>query len=268
MIKHEPVLPPEFYYPIEDWRWVEKTFAPQFLAQAETVFTVSNGYLGMRGAFEEGGPAYRHGTFVNGFHETWPIPYGEWAFGFATTGQTIANLPDAKIIRLYVDDEPFDLESARILRFERALDMRAGTLDRQVLWETAAGQQLLVESRRLVSFNEKHVAAISYRVTVLNARAALVLSSEIVEHLPDTEKAANDPRLAKADSGRILSQQVAEGKDRRVILGYRTKRSGMSMACGMDHILETDCASTMKAQRDEHGARVVFFVDAEPNKPY
>ena len=101
----------------------------------------------MRGAFEEGDPAYRHGTFVNGFHETWPIPYGEKAFGFATTGQTMANLPDGKIIRLYVDDEPFDLGSARILRFERALDMRAGTLDRQVLWETPAGRQLLVESR-------------------------------------------------------------------------------------------------------------------------
>ena len=136
----------------------------------------------MRGAFEEGEPAYRHGTFVNGFHETWPIPYGERAFGFATTGQTMVNLPDGKIIRLYVDDEPFELGSARILRFERALDMRAGTLDRQVLWETPAGRQLLIESRRLVSFHEKHVAAIWYRVTVLNARAALVLVSEVVNH--------------------------------------------------------------------------------------
>ena len=62
--------------------------------------------------------------------------------------------------------------------------MRAGTLDREVLWETPAGRQILVESRRLVSFHEKHVAAISYRVTVLNARAALVLSSEVVDHPP------------------------------------------------------------------------------------
>ena len=75
----------------------------------------------MRGAFEEGEPAYRHGTFANGFHETWPIPYGERAFGFATTGQTMVNLPDGKIIRLYVDDEPFDLGNARIVQ------VRAGT---------------------------------------------------------------------------------------------------------------------------------------------
>ncbi len=267
MIKREPVLPPEILYPIEEWRWVERAFAPRFLAQAETVFTVSNGYLGMRGAFEEGNPAYRHGTFVNGFHETWPIPYGEWGFGFATTGQTIANLPDAKIIRLYVDDEPFDLASARILRFERALDMRAGTLDRQVLWETPAGRQLLVESRRLVSFQEKHVAAISYRVTVLNARAALVISSEIVEHLPTGKDVKDDPRLAQATLDRVLSRQATEGKDRRVILGYRTTRSGMTMACGVDHVLDTDCAVSLKADWGEHGARLVFSIDAEPNKP-
>jgi alpha,alpha-trehalose phosphorylase len=70
MIKRDPVLPPEFLYPIDDWRWVERAFAPQYLPQAETIFAVANGYLGMRGAFEEGGPAYRHGTFVNGFHAT------------------------------------------------------------------------------------------------------------------------------------------------------------------------------------------------------
>jgi alpha,alpha-trehalose phosphorylase len=163
-----------------------------FLPQAETIFAVANGYLGMRGVFEEGEPAYRHGTFVNGFHETWPIPYGERAFGFATTGQTMVNLPDGKLIRLYVDDEPFELASARILRFERALDMCAGTLDRQVLWETSAGRRLLIESRRLVSFHEKHVAAIYYRVTVLNARAALVLVSELVNHVPAPEAGEDD----------------------------------------------------------------------------
>jgi len=267
MIRHNAVLPPEFLYPIDEWRWVEKTYAPQYLPQAETVFTLSNGYLGIRGAFEEGDPAYRHGTFVNGFHETWPIPYAETAFGFATTGQSIVNLPDAKIIRLYVDDEPFDLASGRIVSFERALDMRHGTLDRKVLWETPAGRRLLIESRRLVSFHEKHVAAISFRVTALNASAAVVLSSEIVEHPPVEEKGHSDPRLAQSTTHGALSRQTAEHSNRRVILGYRTARSGMTLACGVDHTLETDCASSVKVDVGEHETRVVFLVDAEPNKP-
>ena len=162
MIKHDLVPLPELIYPIEEWRLVERTFAPQFLPQGETIFAVANGYLGLRGTFGEGEPAYRHGTFINGFHETWPIPYGERAFGFATTGQTIVNAPDGTIIRLYLDDEPLDVSGARILRYERALDMRAGTLDREILWETPAGRQVLVVTRRLVSFHEKHIAAIQY----------------------------------------------------------------------------------------------------------
>jgi len=267
MIKHDAVPPPEFHYPIEEWRWVEKTFAPQFLPPAETIFTVANGYLGMRGAFEEGEPAYRHGTYVNGFHETWPIPYGERAFGFATTGQTIVNLPDGKLIRLYVDDEPFDLSSARIRRFERALDMRAGTLDRQVLWETADGRQLLVESRRLVSFHEKHVAAIQYRVTVLNARASLVLVSELVNHVPAPEGGEDDPRLARSLSHQVLAPQGSVTADRRVLLRYLTRNSQMGLACGMDHTLETECVSSFKSDAEENGARVVFHVDADPGKP-
>src|SRR5262245_2567618 len=267
MIKHDAVPPPEFLYPIEEWRWVESAFVPQFLPQAETIFAVANGYLGMRGAFEEGEPAYRHGTFVNGFHETWPIPYGERAFGFATTGQTIVNLPDGKIIRLYVDDEPFDLGSARILRFERALDMRAGTLDRQVLWETPAGRQLLIESRRLVSFHEKHLAAIWYRVTVLNARAALVLVSELADNLPVREVGEDDPRLARDSSDQVLVPKRTAGSDCRAVLSYVTRSSGMGLACGMDHTLESECAFSFKSNRGENAARVVFHIDAEPSKP-
>ena len=86
----------------------------------------ANGYIGMRGNFEEGSPVAQSGTYVNGFYESWPITYGEEAYGFAKTGQTMLNVTDTKIMRLYVDDEPFHLPTANLLKFERVLDMRAG----------------------------------------------------------------------------------------------------------------------------------------------
>ena len=94
---------PEHVYPTDEWHLVENRYYPRLLPQMETLFSTSNGFLGMRGCHEEGNPVYQSGTFLNGFHETWPIVYGENAFGFATTGQTMVNVPDAKIIRLYVD---------------------------------------------------------------------------------------------------------------------------------------------------------------------
>ena len=61
-----------------------------------------------------------HGTFLNGFHETWTINHAESAFGFARTGQTMISVPDSTVMKLYVDDEPLllsiaDLDGVRAL---------------------------------------------------------------------------------------------------------------------------------------------------------
>src|SRR5829696_7143167 len=182
MLKLDPVLPPEFIYPIDDWRLVEKEFSTEFLPQNETVMSTANGYLGMRGGFTEGEPAFLHGTYVNAFYETWPIPYGEKAYGFAKTGQTMVNVPDGKIIRLYVDDEPFTLDRASTLDYERAIDMKTGVYTRDVTWETPGGKRVRIRNTRLVSFPERHLAAICYEVTVLDAKAPVTVVSEMVNH--------------------------------------------------------------------------------------
>ncbi|AUX30307.1 MULTISPECIES: glycoside hydrolase family 65 protein [Sorangium] len=267
MIRHEPVLPPEFIFPAEDWRMVERQFVPAFVAQTETMFATANGYLGMRGGFEEGTPAYEHGTFVNGFHETWPIPYGESAHGFATTGQTIVNVPDGKIVRLYVDDEVFDLARVTILEYERALDLRAGTLDRDVLWETPTGKWIRVRSRRLVSLTERHLAAILYEVSVLNARAPVVLSSELVEHQRPPMLGRDDPRLARQFDKAVLLNRVRQAEKFRVLRGYVTRSSQMTLACGMDHVLETEASCQVEQEKTDNAERVVFSIEAEAGKP-
>lgn len=79
--RREPVRLPQLDYPHDPWRLVERRFSERRLAQTETLFSVANGYLGLRGSHEEGRPAHDHGTLVAGFHETWPIPHAEQAFG-------------------------------------------------------------------------------------------------------------------------------------------------------------------------------------------
>ena len=71
-----------------------------------------------------------------GFMKTDPIEYDETAYGFAKTGQTICNVADGKIIKLFVDDEPFLIPDADILSYDRRLNMKSGTLDREIVWET------------------------------------------------------------------------------------------------------------------------------------
>ena len=212
MLHHERQRPPPTDYPADEWNVIEKKFHPELLAQLETVMALGNGYIGMRGCPEEGGPNAENSTLINGFYETRPIIYGEEAYGFAKTGQTICNLTDSKIIKLFVDDEPFWLPDANLLSYDRRLNMKSGTLDRDILWETSAGKQVSIRSRRLISFPNRHVAVISYRVMLLNAEAFVVISSEMAVNGPSVRVDSDDPRMAKAFSGRVLYRGLAMRK--------------------------------------------------------
>jgi len=267
MIHHERLRPPSHDFPADEWNVVENGFHPEFMPQLETIMALGNGYLGMRGCPEEGGPYAENSTLINGFYEIRPIVYPEDAYGFAKTGQTIFSVTDSKIIKLFVDDEPFWLPTANLLRCERRLNMKAGTLDRDILWEMPTGKQVLITSRRLVSFAHKHVAAISYEVTLLNAPAAVVISSEMVAEQPGARTDGNDPRQTRGFAGRLLHPRASYAKDRRVVLCHATEKSQLTLACAVDHALETACSNGYKAVHTADFGQVTFTIEAEPGRP-
>lgn len=268
MLKREIIRPPEHIYPPDEWRIVEARWAPATLARAETVFALSNGYLGIRGSMEEGRPVFGPGTFVNGFHETWPIVHPEEAFGLARTGQTMLHLPDATVLELFVDDEPLFLPTAHMREYARVLDMRNGTLTRDLLWTTPAGKHVRVRSCRLVSFEHRHVATMSFEVTV-DRPAPVVIVSRVTEAPAGREAPAGhlDPRLGRKLDGRALRNTLAEGAGGRALLGYRTEHSGMTLAVGVDHVVGAGSPHELTTScRPEH-ADVTLMVDAEPGVP-
>ena len=271
MLHRKPINLPRYTYPCCPWKLLEKQFSPRFLGQMETLYALSNGYLGIRGCFEEGNPVCSSGTFINGFYESWPIVYPEEAYGFAKIGQTMLHVPDSTIIELYVDDEFFHLPTAHLLSYERSLDMRAGTLNRQVLWETPSGMQILVKSQRLVSFKHRHVAAMSYEVTALNADVPIEIVSRI--HYEPTgsgnERPANydDPRRSREFDKRVLMPWICTTEDLRVILAHRTRSSEIALASGIDHVLTSGCSTTTSSECKSDSGEVVFSVEANAGVP-
>src|SRR5215468_9910168 len=266
MLHHERVKPPTQDYPPDEWNLVEKNYRPEFAAQMETVLALGNGYLGMRGVPEEGGPSLQNGTFVNGFYESWPIVYAEEAYGFARTGQTMLNVTDSKIIRLFVDDEPFWLPNAHLLRYDRRLNMKSGTLDREILWETPAGKLVQIKTRRFVSLAQRHVAAISYEVTLLNQAAPVVISSELIVPQPSHQNEETDPRRAKMASFEFV-HRASYAHERRIVLVHETRRSGMIIACAMDHELTSESTNHWKSDHSNNSGQVAFTIDAQPGMP-
>ena len=261
------INPPGDIFPTEPWAMTATRYAHEFLAQTETIYALSNGYLGLRGDFEEGTPASKPGVFLNGFYETWPIIYGETAYGFAKTGQTIVNATDAKIIRLYVDDEPLEINKANLLEFKRTLDWRAGTVDRKIVWETPAGQRIAISSRRMVSMTHRHLALLTYDVRCLNQTAHITLSSEMMTRHLDGEGGKHDPRRMAGFDGRVLDPVAQRSRDRRVILCHRTRSSAIMLACGMDHQLVTEGRVQESVRCGNNRAEVVFSVEVGPEQP-
>ena len=136
------------------------------IGQVESVFALSNGHIGLRGNLDEGEPHATPGTYLNSFYEKRPLPYAEGGYGYPESGQTIINVTNGKLIRLLVEDEPFDLRYGELRHHERVLDMQAGTLTREVEWASPAGRAVRVRSVRMVSLTQRAIAAIRYEVEV------------------------------------------------------------------------------------------------------
>ena len=258
-------------FPTDPWALVETGYRPDDLGVTETLFSVANGYLGMRGNPEEGRPAYAHGTFVNGFHETWPIRHAESAFGFARTGQTIVNAPDTKVLKIYVDDEPLTFGTADLEHYERRLDFRDGVLRRHLIWRTPSGKRVRIDSTRMVSMSQRHLAILTLEVEMLSGDAPVVISSQILNRQDglDEYRARHpvpdevvDPRRAAAFGERVLLPRLSYATEERIGLGYQCAHSGMTIAVAADHVLETPDEHEELARCDEDQAKLVFRVDA------
>jgi alpha,alpha-trehalose phosphorylase len=254
-------------YPVEPWTVRETALHLDNLAQSESVFALSNGHLGLRGNLDEGEPNGIPGTYLGGFYETRPLPYAESGYGYPEDGQSVVNVTNGKLIRLLVEDEPFDLRYGTLESHERVLDLRAGTLRRTVVWTSPTGRRVKVQSTRMVSFTQRAVAVIDYVVEPLEGEFPVVVQSELAanESMP---VASSDPRAAAALAAPLESELHQVANDNlRAVLVHHTRASGLRIAAAMDHLIEGpgDCWS--HAESFDDLARVQVAANLAPGQP-
>ena len=170
--------------------WVQST-RPEQEPRHGTVFALSNGRLGLRGAHEEC-PSwgrmefYVAGTYTGGppsllgFHDPDHIlthPERLTPQHLNGLGEdaitTLPNLPFPIGVRLSVGGAPFAHETAKVLSNERLLEMRDGLLRRRLVFRDAEGRRTRVDSTRFVSFGDRDLVCLRYAVTPLGHAAAI-----------------------------------------------------------------------------------------------
>ncbi len=249
----------EDVFGVDPWSIPEHKLDLALLAQTESILALSNGHIGLRGNLDEGEPSGRSGTFLNGFHETRPLPYAEAGYGDPESGETMINVTNGKVLRLLVDDEPFDLRYGTVERHERVLDLRSGVLRREVRWLSPAGQGVILRTTRLVSFVQRAVAAIEYEVEPFNGNARIVVQSELIANEPVPET-TNDPRAAAA-LRRPLQAEFHGHHKLRAGLVHVTRASQLRVAAGMDHVVGGPREIVIGAESEKDLARVTFTTD-------
>ncbi|MDN0197838.1 glycosyl hydrolase family 65 protein [Streptomyces sp. S.PNR 29] len=251
-------------YAVEPWTVREADLNLDVLAQSESVFALSNGHVGWRGNLDEGEPHGLPGSYLNGVHELHPLPYAEAGYGYPESGQTVINVTNGKVLRLLVDDEPFDLRYGRLLTHERTLDLRRGVLERVCEWTSPAGSTVRVRSTRLVSLTQRAIAAVAYEVEPVDSRTRVVVQSELVanESLPEPN---GDPRAARALKSPLEPEEdFASGARLRLV--HRTRRSGLRVAVAADHTIDGPERTTTSSESNVDVARLTVTSVLEPGQ--
>lgn len=227
-------------YPIEEWTVTEEAFEKKTNYRNETTFSLSNGYIGTRGTFEEGYDfdidTGLEGNFVNGFYESEKIRYGEANFGSPPCSQSLLNLPNLKETRLYVDGERFSMEEGEVSEYARVLHMREGFLERRLVWTSPGGKKVRIRTGRLVSFAREHILALRYEAEPLNFSGKIRFESRLQGDVENHTRKTN-PIVDYGPFGRKLDMEKLEREDRVLYYEGTTQMSRLTVGCGSLHRL-------------------------------
>jgi alpha,alpha-trehalose phosphorylase len=251
-------------FTVEPWNVRETHLDLDLLAQTESVFALANGHVGWRANLDEGEPHGLPGSYLNGIYESRPLPYAEQAYGLPETGQEVINVTNGKLIRLYVNDEPFDVRDGELRSHERLLDFRAGVLTRRAEWVSPAGHPVRVSSVRLVSFIGRAIAAVCYEVEPLDSQTRITVQSELLtnEQLPSAD---TDPRVPPAPAD-PLSHEYHNATETAVVLVHKTRQSRLRVGAAMDHLIDGPAPVRVESQVFEDGGLVTATTVLRPGQ--
>lgn len=233
-------------------------------AHYASLFSLGNGYMGLRASHEDvrpedpfaAGVDDQTGTFLNGFYESADIQYGEIAYGYAKESQTLLNIMNPLPVSLTVDGQEFSFYQAlahgEISEYQRELSMSDSMLERGFIWTYAPGRRLMISSKRLVSQTRQSLAATTYKVFLLDADAELEIKS-CIDGLVSNRHSGDDPRVGSGLKGRALVNDcpVVDVEAMLISLQQHTRRSGMRACCTVRHSLSLDGQRLLVEQKND-----------------
>ncbi|MGV8981768.1 glycoside hydrolase family 65 protein [Clostridium sp.] len=245
------------------WIISDNSLNEEDLLKNESIFNVSNGYIGIRGNFEEKYPdnyGTIRGSYINAFYEEAPIQYGEKAYAFPETMQKIVNITDAQNVNIIINGERFSLFEGTVKSLNRYLDMESGCYVRSIWWVSPLGKELKIKITRLASLKYLELFTIHYEIEKVNFDEGIIIESEIDGNVTNfTDE--SDPRLG-AGHANILSVVSMVVEDDIMQVVSETENSKKLVAVTTKHSCNINC----KVSLENIGKSVKTIFKTEPGK--
>ena len=231
----------------------------------ETLFTLANGYLGVRGNFEEGVPQNipsTKGTYINAFFESEEIKYGEKLFGFPDKSQSIVNLIDAQSITISINDEKFSLFEGELIDYTRHIDFREAVAHRNIHWKSPKGHEFKISFKRLISFQVKELFLIDLEIESINYSGKLEITSSVNGDVTNMV-AENDPRIGTS-SAQSLQVSGLICDNNFSFISATTNNSNQEVVCGISH--KTNNTVNSRANKKSKSIEYTYTYHLSPNE--
>lgn len=219
-------------YQLDEWNIIEKEFKQDNNYRGETIFSLGNGYIGMRGNIEEGFQsdiAGCQGSYINGFYESEEIIYGEYQYAFPRWGQTMLNIMDAQSIEVFLENERFTMDKGHLETYSRVLHMKEGKVTRNLIWESPSGKKVEINLEKFVSLKDTHITVSQLSIRPLNFSGVIRISTAINGDVKNENL---------REQALVVKEKGIE--DDALYLLQQTRKTKFDIACSIMHYIEKE----------------------------
>lgn len=262
---HAKKLEKEAIYPYQDWKITENEFLVENNHHNESIFALGNGYMGIRGTFEEDYPGSEDtttpGFYINGVYASENIIYGEQSPNLPMKGQTMVNLADWSEINLYINEEKLDLLKGNLIDYQRELNLEQGTLCRKMIWEDRQSRKIEIKITRFISFSREHIGAIRYQFKAINFSGRITINSALNGDVRNHHHLRNKKALS------ILASEVDQNTG---YLVHKVNSTDFKIAYVIEHLLGETVKDHCKVKKRASDNRIdwVFEINAVEGQDY
>src|SRR6056297_2101411 len=214
----------------KNWIIEENNFNIDNETKFESIFSLGNGYMGLRSSFEEEYIGEKRGFFISGIFDK-----------FTDEVTEIPNLPDWINTDIYIDNKELNLQDGKIYNYSRKLNLKDGILTREFLWENKKGEILELHFERFISLTDLHLGLLKINIKSVNFSGDIKIKSGI------------DGRITNTGS-QHLTEGIKRVINNNLIYKPKTQQSNIKLGFGITHIVlknnqKVDSEKTKIAER-------------------